>query len=129
MPGAPTARNVSCHAEKPANTPVPPPAKLAIATPPNREDAALPSAAPISIVPIARPRVCGEKMSAMIDTAAGARHASPIPTNMRATNSAGKLCAKPQAIVLTLQHNMPTMMTLRRLPRSTIRAIGRPAMA
>ena len=60
----------------------------------------------------------------MSECAAGVADASPTPTPTRAIASCAKFRAMPEAAVIRLQKTMPTAVTVRREPRSAMRAMG-----
>ena len=80
-------------------------------------------------MPMARPRLSAEKRSASSETAPGISTASPTATPVRAASRCQYSVARPLAAVATLQMAMPTAMVSGRLPRSMMRAMGRPMTA
>ena len=93
-----------------------------MATPP-------PTIMPIRKAPVPAPRRRAGKLSVMIDMAAGARAASPIPTAARAANRVTNEVAQPQATVATLQIKTPETMTSLRGRMSAARPSAMPATA
>ena len=88
-----------------------------------------PTGAPAPKMPMARPRLSAENRSASSDIAPGISTASPTATPVRATTRCQYSVARPLQAVQRLQIAMPTAMITGRLPRSIMRAIGRPMTA
>ena len=109
---------------RPAKAPV---AATVRITPPMAMAAPPPTTMPIMKVPVARPRRRGAKRSPIIDTAAGARAASPIPTTKRPANIIQNESDRPHSSVPRLQMTTPLRITVRRATRSASRPKGRPA--
>ena len=86
-------------------------------------------ACPMRYTPMGRPRLAGANMSLIIDTAHGARVASPRPTSRRETNIHPKLGAKAPMIVARLQMLTPAMIRSRRWTRSATSPRGTPTVA
>ena len=66
----------------------------------------------------------GLKKSASREKPAGVSTASPTPTIIRAKKSWAYVCARPQQMAATVQAQIPTVISRRRLVLSAIRPSG-----
>ena len=129
-PGSPTQKKTVCHGcMAPTSGSVMSPGASTRPTTyaPNAYATPDPANVPTMYVLMAVPSCRRGNWSAMMDTAAGPRVASPTPTPTRATNSWPKVRAMPVAAVMRLHTATPSATMRGRMPRSTHRPMGSPS--